>query len=175
MKINRLYVILGVLLVSCGINRNAQNEDSIWRDEGIRDKDSKYNVAQRCEKIRGTIEYKSILHKGFLEPNVFNGMIVMNTLEITEDSAYYRDIYGNIKDQGRCECQNGILSIYWEILFKRTIEYEVYFNSRKSVELRYFDYFKDTDYYFTADSSYLKGEPNNPTKISGELISKSKR
>jgi hypothetical protein len=157
------------MLCSCSIWQNKTVEQSIWRDAGVADKKSKYKPEKRCDKIIGTIDYNTVVHKGFIEPDIFNGMALTNSMNITPDSAFYLDMYGTIKDKGSCNCENGILTVEWFMLFKRTIEYEIYFNSKKSVELRYLDYYKDMDYYFTGDSSYLVGTPNNPTKIIGTL------
>jgi len=164
-----ILIWLAVLLSSCSILQNKTVEQSIWRDPGVADKKSKYSSSERCSKIIGTMKYKSVVHKGFMEPDVFNGMVLMNSMRISTDSAYYLDMYGTQKDKGSCNCKNGTLTVNWTMLFNRSIEYEVYFNSKKSVELRYLDYYKDMDYYFTADSSYLVGTPNNPTKIIGTL------
>ncbi len=161
--------LLGLMLCSCSIWQNKTVEQSIWRDAGVADKKSKYKPEKRCDKIIGTIKYNTVVHKGFIEPDIFNGMVLMNSMKITTDSAYYLDMYGTIKDKGSCNCENGILTVDWLLLFNRTIDYEIYFNSKKSIELRYFDYYKDLNYYITGDSSYLVGTPNNPTKIIGTV------
>jgi len=77
-----ILIWLAVLLSSCSILQNKTVEQSIWRDPGVADKKSKYSSSERCSKIIGTMKYKSVVHKGFMEQDVFNGMVLMNSMRI---------------------------------------------------------------------------------------------
>lgn len=96
-------------------------------------------------------------------------MIVKNSMLIRRDSAFYLNVYGEVLDNGACECVNGVLTVAWHKILSRPVEYQIHFNDSVQVELRYYDHKKDLDYYFSGDTSLLTGLPDNPTKIVGTI------
>jgi len=164
MKYRFLFIgFIASVLFSC------KTTQSIWRDPGVKDGPSFYPKEVSCDKILRELQYQAILHKGFSEENIFNGMIVQNSMLIEKDSAYYINVYGEVLDRGACSCRSGILTVDWQLVLRRSIAYEIHFNDSTQAELRYFDYKKDLDYYFSGDTSLLSGMPDNPTKIVGTM------
>ncbi len=160
------FLVFGVVV---SVFFSCRSQQSIWRDPGVKDEPSFYSKEVSCDKILGELQYQAILHKGFSDENIFNGMIVQNSMIIRKDSAFYRNVYGEVLDNGVCACLDGVLTVSWNQVLRRSIDYQIHFNDSAQVELRYFDYRKDLDYYFSGDSSLLKGLPDNPTKIVGMM------
>jgi hypothetical protein len=170
--------ILNVLVIICGITAftncahynkkdNSENENaSIWRDHNVKDSASFYASKEACNKIIGTLKITSRLHKNLLEKDVFGGGMSSRWLEIRKDSIFYYTPTGEIADQGKCSCKNGILKVDWKKRYKDQMKYNIYFNSSDFVELRYYDY----PYSFDTFEYDTSKEPTNPTKIIGTLI-----
>ena len=165
-----LFIISALTLISCGSEDNTLTQrNSIWRDHNKADNPSFYSNDESCDKIIGRINFKTILHRGFDEPNVFEGLMTHSAYIINKDKAIYLDNKGDTIDNGNCNCQNGILTINWEKSNHKKMEYGIYFRDASTVELRFFDYKKTMDYYLGLSQDYHKGEKNNPTKILGSL------
>jgi len=88
-------------------------------------------------------------------------------LEISKESITYHDPDGNVTDNGKCHCKNGILKINWMVRYDKSMIYEIHFNSKDTVELRYHDYPYSFD---TFDYDRTK-EATNPTKLLGIIES----
>lgn len=180
-----LFLCTGIVLISCSertadSQRNTQeqhiqeddkailnekavcNDSSIWRDNNGIDSCSYYKSSAACKKIIGKLQVISKLHKGALTPGVFEGGMSSNWYEIKKDSMIYYKSSGEIDDRGSCNCHDGKLTVEWKKNYK-TIEYEIHFNSKNQVELRYLDY----PFNFQTLSYDFKKPKVNPTKILG--------
>ena len=147
------------------ISNKVCEESSIWRDNNSSDKCSFYDDGAACDKIIGKLEVISRLHKGALDPGVFEGGMSSRWYQITKSKITYYTPSGDMADQGSCNCSDGLLTVDWKNRFNRKMEYKIYFNSKDQVELRYFDYPFDFN-ILQYDSA---SAPNNPTKILGTI------
>ncbi len=165
--IKGINLVLIVLMLTCCVNTNnakVQNEKgSEWRDNNSVDNKPFYNSKESCQMIIGKINIISRLHKNFIEKGVFGGGMSSRWLEVDQDSIKFYASDGEVADRGSYRCENGILKVDWEIRHNKIIEYKIHFNSKDTIELRYYDYPYNFD-----DFSYDKTKkPNNPIKVLG--------
>jgi len=183
MKIDQLSFfiipILSILISACdqknneglpeivlpSVPREICDTNSIWRNHNDLDSCSFYSEDQRCEVLQGHMRIIANLYKGALEKEVFEGTLSSRWFEIDESTIRYYKPNGELADEGECHCKNGTLTVKWKERFHRPIQYLIHFNSRDTVELRYFDYPYDLN-TFQYDSTK---RANNPTKILGVL------
>ncbi len=166
-----LYVVAGLvsLLLSCATKsvktKETVGEPSIWRDNNGKDPASYFGSQETCEQILGEYNSTMILHKGFENsPNTFAGTPYKRKYIFRGDSVFNIQINtGKLMDKGRFSCLEGKMKVNWEK--DRDIEYEVYFRDKNTVELRYFDYLKNLNFYLFGDSTSIVGTPNTPSKI----------
>ncbi|WCO00249.1 hypothetical protein [Psychroserpens ponticola] len=169
-KIDIFIIICGLFLFAACKNEKEANDGknesfSEWRDNNEIDSISFYNSNDSCNKIIGKLNVKSRLHKNLMEKGIFGGGMSSRWLEIKKDSITYFAPNGEIADRGKCNCENGVLKVNWEVRYSRQIEYKIHFNSKDFVELRYYDYpfsFDTFEYDTTKD-------PTNPTKVIGTM------
>ncbi|EDP97747.1 hypothetical protein U8527_05335 [Kordia algicida OT-1] len=161
--------IIGVMIViGCVNSKKVQvstSKSSEWRDHNAAEGKPFYNSKEACKKVLGTLDVISRLHKNSLEENVFNGGMSSRKYVIIKDTITYYTPYGEIANIGSCSCKDRTLTVDWKEQYKRTIKYQIYFNSADTVELRYYDYPYSMD-TFTYDKTKA---PNNPTKILGVM------
>lgn len=168
-----IIIICSVFIISACANSKKSNitkeATSEWRNNNEIDSKPFYSLNESCHQIIGKLKIKSRLHKNLMEKNIFGGGVSSRWLEITKNSITYFTPNGAIADQGICHCENGILTVNWEIRYKRQMEYKIHFNTINAVELRYYDY----PYSFDTFSYDMSKEPINPTKIIGSIEYKS--